>query len=213
MTYVRTAAHRAAIAASNALHKRKFPVGFDCRSRLYRIWRAMLFRCYQPSHKAHAGYSKRGITVCNAWRRDYAAFMRWALSSGYAADLTLDRRNNCRGYSPGNCRWITRAAQNANRSDSLPPITAFGKTKSLKEWAADPRCCVTYRCLWTRIRTGRMPEWALSTPINHERRRKPHSEATRRKLSESARRRGITSRDAAGRIAPRTFGKRRSSQS
>lgn len=180
--YIRTPEWRAALAERNKLTKRKFPKGFDSKSRLYRIWKAMHFRCYQESHEAYARYSARGITVCDEWRNNYGPFCSWALENGYREDLTLDRRDNNLGYTPNNCRWIPLADQNANRSDNLPPFTAFGETKSLKEWSVDNRCIVSYQCLWHRIRIGREIEWALLTPQNQQRRRKPMSQETKDRI-------------------------------
>lgn len=43
------------------------------------------------------------------------AFRAWALANGYASNLTIDRRDNDRGYEPGNCRWVTFRENNRNR--------------------------------------------------------------------------------------------------
>ena len=87
-------------------------------TRLYSIWRGMKLRCYNPKAKAYHRYGGRGITLCDEWRHDFATFRDWALNNGYADNLTIDRINNDRGYSPENCRWITMKAQADNRSNS-----------------------------------------------------------------------------------------------
>src|SRR6185436_4006800 len=110
------------------------PKGWGSGTRPYRIWKAMRLRCHYPSHAAYARYSAAGIVVCAEWFFDYEPFMLWAMQSGYRNDLELDRRDNREGYSPENCRWVTRSQNQRNRSDNLAPIEAFFETKTLIEW-------------------------------------------------------------------------------
>ena len=63
-------------------------------------------------------------------------FSEWAHSNGYKDDLTIDRIDNDKGYLPSNCRWITIAEQQQNRS-SCRMITFNGKTQNLKQWAKE----------------------------------------------------------------------------
>lgn len=85
------------------------------KMRLYSIWKAMKNRCYRPTFKHYDRYGGRGITVCDAWIHDFAAFQSWALSHGYTDSLTIDRINNDGNYCPDNCRWITMKEQAQNR--------------------------------------------------------------------------------------------------
>ncbi len=75
--------------------------------RLYSIWKHMVGRCHDPDEVGFRRYGGRGITVCEAWRNDYPAFARWALTNGYEDGLSNDRIDGDRGYSPDNCQWIT----------------------------------------------------------------------------------------------------------
>lgn len=83
--------------------------------RLYGIWHGMKQRCYYPKYKQYADYGGRGITVCEEWKNSFDAFYEWAIQNGYKDDLTIDRKDNDKGYSPENCCWSTRAEQNKNR--------------------------------------------------------------------------------------------------
>jgi hypothetical protein len=83
-------------------------------SRLYRIWCGMNSRCSSPSNKSFANYGDRGISVCSEWS-DFVNFEAWALTNGYADNLSIDRIDNDEGYAPANCRWATAKQQANNR--------------------------------------------------------------------------------------------------
>jgi hypothetical protein len=87
-------------------------------TKLYNVWASMRSRCFNEKHHAFARYGARGITVCAEWN-DFAAFRAWALSSGYAPGLYLDRENNDEGYAPDNCRWVTSSVSVRNRSQTV----------------------------------------------------------------------------------------------
>ena len=92
-------------------------------TRLYRIWVCMKNRCYQQSYHAFKHYGGRGITVCGEWLNDFQAFYEWSMANGYKENLTIDRIDNDKGYSPSNCRWVTMKEQNKNKR--VPNSTKF----------------------------------------------------------------------------------------
>jgi hypothetical protein len=100
--------------------------------------------------------------VCDDWKV-FDQFKRWAHRSGYRKGLQIDRVNGDGNYEPDNCRWATPKDQNRNRSNNRL-ITYEGVTKSLAEWADDPRCVVSYKVLWERLQDGKTFEEALVTP-------------------------------------------------
>jgi hypothetical protein len=135
-------------------------------NRLYNIWAKVLERCYNPKRKAYKNYGGRGIKVCKAWRTDYRAFKKWALSNGYSDELELDRKNNNGHYSPKNCRWVTTKENSRNkRTNRL--ITCFGETKCLTAWGEDPRCLVSWSTLQKRLDVG----WSVIEAITSPKRR------------------------------------------
>jgi len=70
---------------------RTWQIGTDKhRSRMYRVWGAMLERCRNPNQERYSSYGGRGIKVCAEWK-DFAVFREWALSAGYAPGLQIDR--------------------------------------------------------------------------------------------------------------------------
>lgn len=84
-------------------------------TRLYNIWGGMKQRCYYVKHKDYHNYGARGITVCEEWKNDFQAFYDWSMSNGYRDDLSIDRKDNDKGYSPDNCRWATALEQRLNQ--------------------------------------------------------------------------------------------------
>ena len=88
------------------------------KTRLYSIWSNMKSRCYNPNSKNYKYYGNKGIAVFKQWKNNYIIFNIWALCHGYKDNLTIDRRDNDKGYNPENCRWITMAEQAHNRKDN-----------------------------------------------------------------------------------------------
>ena len=89
----------------------------DTGTRLYRIWKSMRTRATNTNRIQAKDYVLRGISVCHEWS-DYAVFKAWAMTNGYADNLTLDRTDNDGPYSPQNCRWITYKEQCRNKRNT-----------------------------------------------------------------------------------------------
>ncbi len=115
---------------------RKLMTRHGCyKSRLYHTWQNMINRCQNKSNKEWRKYLGRGITVCDEWKSDFTKFRDWALSNGYADNLSIDRIDNDKGYFPENCRWADRKTQDANKSNNVN-ITINGVVKTVSEWSA-----------------------------------------------------------------------------
>lgn len=105
----------------------------ESKTRLYKIWSRMIWRCERPSYKFYKDYGGRGITVCPDWH-SFKRFKEWANDNGYSDGLSLDRIDNNRGYSPNNCRWATPKQQANNRRDNVK-IEYQGEERTIAEWA------------------------------------------------------------------------------
>lgn len=108
----------------------------ETKSRLYCVWQKMRSRCRRTSDKSFDRYGGRGIQVCEEWARSFEAFAKWAHENGYAENLSIDRIDNDKGYSPDNCRW-TDSTEQANNRRSNRLITHNGQTKTLAQWARE----------------------------------------------------------------------------
>lgn len=100
--------------------------------RLYNIYWHMIRRTENINNKDYEHYGGKGITICLEWRYSFQTFQDWALSNGYSDNLTIDRIDNEKGYSPDNCRWVTMLEQNRNKTDSIF-VEYDGKPVSLGE--------------------------------------------------------------------------------
>jgi len=94
----------------------KAPLGGISKHPLYRLIKNVQVRCDYPSASNYAYYGGRGITVCDEWRNDPAAFIAWAEANGHAPGMELDRIDNDGPYAPWNCQFIKHAPNSRKRS-------------------------------------------------------------------------------------------------
>ena len=87
-------------------------------TRLYGCYKSMMSRCYREKDIHYNAYGKRGITVCTEWKNNSKSFIDWALSHGYADDLTIERIDVNGNYEPSNCKWIPMNEQYKNKQSN-----------------------------------------------------------------------------------------------
>lgn len=102
---------------------------------IYNIWINMRRRCHDPENAAYESYGARGITVCDRWRNDVAAF-DVDMGPRPSRRHSVERKDNSLGYSPGNCVWATPVEQQTNRCDTRM-YAHQGKTQCLTHWARE----------------------------------------------------------------------------
>lgn len=85
---------------------------------LYFIFICMKNRCYRKEVPEYKNYGNRGIKICKKWLNDFMSFYNWAINNGYKKGLTIERKDNDKGYSPENCEFVTRQIQCNNKRDN-----------------------------------------------------------------------------------------------
>ncbi len=100
---------------------------------MYRTWVNMMSRCYDEKNPWYSRYGARGIAVCDNWK-DLKKFIEWADTKHRPKGFTIDRKDNDKGYEPGNCRFVSQKVQQRNRS-GLRKITFEGRSLCVSEWA------------------------------------------------------------------------------
>lgn len=145
------------------------------KNRLYHIWIGMRERCNNKKNNAYDRYGGRGIVVCDEWQDNYLEFEKWALSNGYADNLSIDRINVNGNYSPSNCRWATAQEQADNKRSNI--LITIGKiTHNLQQWCDIYN--ITRSTVNTRVRVcGWSYKKAIITPIRKHKQYKKRNES------------------------------------
>ena len=101
-------------------------------TRIYRIWKGIHNRCNtdNPNDKNYKWY--KDVSYCDEWQK-FEPFYKWAINNGYKDNLSIDRIDNNKGYSPDNCRWVTMKQQANNRRTSRF-VTFNGRTQTVTDW-------------------------------------------------------------------------------
>lgn len=84
---------------------------------LYKCWVSMIGRCQNSEHESYPRYGGRGIKVCERWQ-DLATFIA-DMEALFSRGLEIDRENVDGDYTPENCRFITPAEQNRNKTNHI----------------------------------------------------------------------------------------------
>jgi hypothetical protein len=111
-------------------------VKVEIRRRLMKIFYSVRARCNNSDAPAFPNYGGRGIQVCKEWLDNPDAFINWAIPL-YEDGFDLDRIDNNAGYSPGNCRFVTRLENVRNRRTTIK-LTLGCQTMTPDEWVKQP---------------------------------------------------------------------------
>lgn len=134
------------------IERKKQNAKYQKPSRIRSIWGNMIYRCYNKNSIGYNNYGGRGIAVCKDWLSSFESFKSWALSNGYADNLTIDRIDVNGNYEPSNCRWISQKEQLRNKRGTIY-IEYNGEKKPLIEFCEE--LGVPYERAIDRIRRGK----------------------------------------------------------
>lgn len=138
-------------------------------TKIYKIYKGIISRCYCKTATGYKNYGGRGITVCDEWlgEHGFENFYEWSMNNGYYDGLSIDRINVNGNYEPSNCRWITMKQQLRNTRRCIQ-ITYNGETHNLSEWAEILN--MDYSLLNSRISKQKWSvEKAFTTPVLNSR--------------------------------------------
>lgn len=91
----------------------------------WKSWKSMHERCEDPRNESYPRYGGKGITVCERWA-EFVPFLE-DMGERPSKDYQIDRIDPKGNYEPSNCRWLTRAENNARRIDPGGWITRRAK--------------------------------------------------------------------------------------
>lgn len=124
-------------------------------TRAWKIWSGIKQRCLNPKNSAYKRYGGRGITICD----------KWLMLEGFLEDMgeppegmSIDRKENDKGYCKDNCRWATDTQQARNTSANRI-ITIGNEKNTLAEWCEI--LGIKYTTAHSRLRRGWSAEKAL----------------------------------------------------
>lgn len=119
----------------------------------YSIWQEMKDRCNNPKNRSYHNYGGRGIGYSKRWEK----FENFYEDMGPRPNskLSLERKNNNKGYGRANCVWDTKKVQ-AGNTRSNRWIKYAGKKMILSDWATF--FGVTVQTLWCNLRKKTIAE-------------------------------------------------------
>lgn len=101
----------------------------------YRAYRGMMNRCYNLNSSGYQWYGAVGVTVCDEWKDNPEAFVKWSIENGWSEGLHIDKDIICNAkgisphiYSPDTCIWTT-AKKNVGEATNRKN---FGKHPNIK---------------------------------------------------------------------------------
>lgn len=138
------------------------------KERIYRVWCAMLERCYKPENKNYPTYGGRGVRVCE-FLRSSPVNLVISLGPKPTQRHSIDRIDNNGHYSCGHCseclkcgypsnlRWATQSVQIRNSSRVIM-LERNGEVRCIADWAIE--LGINRNTISRRIKRGLDPfEW------------------------------------------------------
>jgi hypothetical protein len=137
----------------------------------YNAWKNMKKRCYNKNDPRYNTYGERGVIVCERWRDKENGFLNFLEDMGKkpSSELSLERIDNDKNYTPDNCYWATNKTQSRNKTTSRM-IKYNGEIHNLEDWGE-----ITgfgKKNIWARLDLGWSIEDALTKLIRNRKNEK-----------------------------------------
>lgn len=127
------------------------------------IWHHMVRRCYDPKFVHYKYYGGRGLEVCERWKNSFENFLA---DMGMSEGREIDHIDNEKGYSPENCKWVTRL-ENANNRRNNHFVEYLGERLTIAQWGR--KTGLGGPTVSHRLCRGWSIERALTTELNASR--------------------------------------------
>lgn len=127
----------------------------------YNAWKSMKRRCLMSNSDEFPYYGARGVTVCDRWVHDFAAFFA-DVGPRPSFRHSIDRIDTNGHYEPANVKWSTKQEQQANRR-TVRKLTMNGESLCASEWAR--RTGINEGTIDSRKRAGWSDVDALTRPV------------------------------------------------
>lgn len=113
-------------------------------------------RCYDNNSHAYDRYGKRGIEVCDRWKK-FENF--YADMGDKPQGMSLERIDNNGNYEPSNVIWASDKAQANNRRSNVI-LEYQGRKQTMQQWADESG--IKIGTIWARLHRGWTVERAIS---------------------------------------------------
>ena len=142
---------RQQVSNANSTHRKS-------SSREYTCWSGMKQRCFDKKCSSYRYYGNRGITVCKEWL-EFENFYRDM--GDRPAGMTLERKDNNKGYSKDNCIWATYETQANNKRNNIL-LSYNGVKLNITQWSKILN--IPAQTIRARLKQGWSVNKALSEP-------------------------------------------------
>lgn len=139
---------------------------------VYKVWIGIVQRCTDKNYTYYHNYGGRGIKVCDRWLNSFDDF--YSDMGDIPNGMTIERKDNNKGYSKDNCKWATWTEQNNNKRSNIN-IKIGENTKTVTQWAK--HLGINKSTIYSRVRLGWGIKDAITIPIAHRKNKEKNKES------------------------------------
>lgn len=122
------------------------------KSKEYKSWLHIKYRCLNPNAAKYSDYGGRGITVCERWINSFENFYS-DMGNAPSKKHTIDRIDVNGNYEPKNCRWADPTTQSNNHRNTVR-LDFHGEQLTMSEIAR--KINMPYKYFWKLYKTNNL---------------------------------------------------------